>query len=168
MNLMRRASRSNSVAPGGSQAKSPAVVSAEAPSSAHVLKQVPRAQRARPAASSPSQCCHASAPIQSPGVPCLTAVQIEAELARSGMRLLRKEVPQPSRDHAGSPNANQEHPFGMVHHRREDCSVSLLEPNRSVEATSHGGAAWPGNGYFVYSPFPGQAAPPRAAPHLER
>jgi hypothetical protein len=56
----------------------------------------------------------------------------------------------------------------MVHHRREDCSVSLLEPNRSVEATSHGGAAWPGNGYFVYSPFPGQAAPPRAAPHLER
>jgi hypothetical protein len=56
----------------------------------------------------------------------------------------------------------------MVHHRREDCSVRLLEPNRSVEATSHGGAAWPGNGHFVYSPFPGQAAPPRAAPHLER
>jgi hypothetical protein len=46
--------------------------------------------------------------------------------------------------------------------------VSPARPNPSVEPTPNSVAAWPGGGYVVHSPPPGQAATLSGSPHLKR
>jgi hypothetical protein len=51
---------------------------------------------------------------------------------------------------------------------RGSSGAAPARPNPSVEPTPNSVAAWPGGGYVVHSPPPGQAATLSGSPHLKR